>query len=184
MSEPREIEKIGLLLMKQYFPDLSFVLSDRPDLQDPTNNIGIEIMCLDKNEMCGFANKYINAKSDKEKLRAQDYIEKRGGRVSTNKSFISVTYPYHDPQEYTVKAYDKKLRKLQNDGFIKFKRNYLLIFFNTIYNEMIISNITKECVSKNNNYEYKYDKLMLATLNTIYDIDFIAEEINISKIIM
>lgn len=116
------------IVLESLFPNqFDFEIKDKPDLQDRVNEVGIEVTQGRNPKQQEIESLYTKLNYDKEsdpdKLKKQ--IEKRGGKLDGGiLSGISET----DDFGYSIKAFRKKIAKINAGGYQAMKQYGLFIF--------------------------------------------------------
>ena len=171
----RPEEYFAKVVLESYFPELyvNLQVTDKPDLQDLTHNIGIEVTNAEPEKhqrltSCWLKALYSQNVKVREKCKAcmlqKDDVPFQG--VVQNMGVIYI----EDLASIIKTAFCKKLEKLQNKDFRKFQQNDLFILTEVIFSKLNFEDINSpddylDFMIQNNNretnkFDFVYFKLV------------------------
>lgn len=172
-------------LMLEYVLPTEFydlAISDKPDLQSVTLNLGIEVTTAVMKEDLELDKLYTdleyNLVRNKEKVYKK--ISYLGGNISGGILMHPVRYR---DLSHIKKCICNKLEKLNNDGYKRFNRNYLFITDQNLILEQECIDLLKEYKIIQNQYKIKFKKIYIYLYGgKLYEFDIIHNKYNLYDI--
>ncbi|GGC91062.1 hypothetical protein [Enterococcus wangshanyuanii] len=162
MERPDERKALDILQKAEPEKYQAAYLLDKPDIQNPTNNIGIEVtQSLKESVLNVLGLDDISVHDDRQIL---EMIKKKYG---TGILHVELPLPENDQKKVgisianwhslfnLIEAYDNKVKKLQNGNYTVYKENNLFIFvFGN--DEQSIEQLATHIYRKRNKRQYDY----------------------------
>ena len=190
MNDKEYFENKAIELLREYFGMQNFVNLDKPDLQNITDNIGVEVRrAIDTED--GKREGYVNANftSQKPLEEKNEQLEKRKimGKV-LDLGFAHVLIPEtYGSTSFIKEGYKKivdsffdKLSKLNGGGYTHFSTNALFLFCEHANEQweigMIINDINANLRTKKNESDIMFDVIFFDTIQHLHKVEYIEVE--------
>lgn len=172
-------------LMLEYVLPTEFydlAISDRPDLQSVTLNLGIEVTTAVMKEDLELDKLYTDLEYNlvRNKEKVYNKISYLGGNISGGILMHPVRYR---DLSHIKKCICNKLKKLNNVGYKRFNRNYLFITDQNLILEQECIDLLKEYKIIQNQYKIKFQKIYIYLYGgKLYEFDIIHNKYNLYDI--
>ena len=146
---------------------------DKPDLQDIQKNLGVEVTrALERNfgEIYGLLPKVYYGE-DEMQQKATNRIIELGGRFSEDE-FRILSWPTgHDNFNAIYCEFEKKLKKINAKGYVKFKNYELFIHSDILADSSMLEHALCELIEKQSNCKEKFELVYVYVPEALYTLD-------------
>ena len=177
-------ECFAKLLLEQQFPDIfkDLELIDKPDLQNTNLDLGIEVTtAIEKNDLeldklyIGLEYNLVNNRKSVIKK-----IDSLGGKIHSG----ILEHPGRSRNLCNIeKCIYNKLKKLNDEDYKKFSKNYLFMTDQNIILEQECPDLLNKYKSLQEGYKYQYHGIYIYRLGgELFEFDFVNNKYNIHEV--
>lgn len=176
MERPDERKALGILQKVEPEKYQAAILLDKPDIQNPTQNIGVEVtQSLKESVLKALQLDAVNVHNNQQILgiikerSGNDVLQIDGPLPDNSKKKITISIANWHSLFNLIEAYDNKVDKLQNGKYKLYKENNLFIFvFGD--DEKSIERLAKHIYGKRT--ERQFDFIYVYSQPGLYIIDY------------
>lgn len=163
-----------IVLESRFSTQFDLEISDKPDLQDESNGIGIEVTQGRNSKQQEIESLYTKLNYDKDsdpdKLKKQ--IERCGGKLEGG---ILSGISESDDFGYSIKAFQKKIAKINAGGYLPMKQYGLFIFDDCLDmtpEHSVIRNVASKMLECQESEKVKYQDVYICTPSIFWHLNF------------
>lgn len=146
----------------------SLVLSDRPDLIDTSNSLGVEVTWSIPEESKEIDALYMRYCIEREPAK-RNHIEERLSQLNASVNEYACFHPTrHDDLTLMQDSYERKLRLLNESGYKVFNHNHLFMLSDICASKTMLQDALLKLEQTAGNYAVSFERVVVAVPGYVY----------------